>query len=83
MPITQPDPHLVRDAIILSGLPASRFAVLVCWRDARTIRRWLAGSAVPALVRRRLQHFVGLAPVHRVALIHAVTEPAEARDAQL
>lgn len=45
------DAALLRAAIAASGLSARRFAVEVLIRDERTVRRWLAGDEMPAVVR--------------------------------
>ena len=66
--------QLVRAALEASGLPATRFATLVVWRDARTVRRWLAGGPMPALVRRRLAWFLSLSLTQRAAYVAAAQQ---------
>ncbi|MBA2708676.1 MAG: hypothetical protein H0U59_12800 [Gemmatimonadaceae bacterium] len=46
---------LLRSAIDASGLSTRKWAEQVAWRDERTVRRWLAGRAIPAAVVRELR----------------------------
>lgn len=41
---------LLRNAIERSGLSARQYAKRVLLRDERTVRRWLAGDPMPAVV---------------------------------
>lgn len=49
------DNELLRAAIEASGLSARRFAREVLIRDERTVRRWLAGDAIPEVVVEKLR----------------------------
>lgn len=66
------DAELLARAIALSGLrgpngkPSARqFAEQLLIRDERTVRRWLAGEGMPAVVRRYLEEYVRKRRRHR------------------
>ncbi len=46
---------LLRSVIDASGLSTRKWAERVAWRDERTVRRWLAGRAIPATVVKELR----------------------------
>jgi hypothetical protein len=60
---------LLRRVIEVSGLSARRFATLIAWRDERTIRRWLAGEPVPAVVEARLRAIDEMPRRHLMELV--------------
>jgi hypothetical protein len=62
----------LQQLIEASGLSARRFARLLAWRDERTIRRWLAGEPMPAVVTERLQALSALEPPAFRALVRLV-----------
>ena len=49
------DAELIREAIRLSGLTVTAFAFQVMSREDRTVRRWLAGQAIPKAARAFLE----------------------------
>lgn len=52
------DADLLSAAIRASGLSARAFALDVIARDDRTVRRWLAGDPLPAVLRVWLERYV-------------------------
>lgn len=51
------DTDLVRRALFESGMTIRTFAWWYAGRDPRTVRRWLEGSPVPALVAANLREW--------------------------
>jgi len=49
------DADRLRQVIAATGLSDRRFAVRVLLRDERTVRRWLAGDDIPAVVADELR----------------------------
>lgn len=49
------DADRLRQVIAATGLSDRRFAVQVLLRDERTVRRWLAGDGIPAVVDAMLR----------------------------
>ncbi len=45
----------LQSVIDASGLSTRKWAEQVVWRDERTVRRWLAGRAIPATVVKELR----------------------------
>lgn len=67
------DADILRQAITASGLSARRFAVIVLWRDERTVRRWLAGDAMPAVVRDGLIRWMTIPAARRSRMIDDIS----------
>lgn len=51
----QTDADRLRQVIAATGLSDRRFAVQVLLRDERTVRRWLGGDDIPAVVGEQLR----------------------------
>jgi hypothetical protein len=70
------DAELIQAAIAASELSARRFAVALLARDERTVRRWLAGDALPATVRLWLTRWIGLSRTERQAVVRVLSHTA-------
>ena len=66
------DADLIAAAVAASGLSARRFAVALLARDERTVRRWLAGDALPAPVRDWLTRWLALSETARQRIVRAL-----------
>lgn len=48
------DAEKLRRVIDASGMSARKYATEILLRDERTVRRWLAGDAIPDVVMARI-----------------------------
>jgi hypothetical protein len=70
--------NVVRLAVEMSGLSARVFAENICWRDERTIRRWVSGDqAVPMNALRNLVWFLLISGAQRKAIVNAASSNAK------
>jgi hypothetical protein len=69
------DADLVAAAVEASGLSSTEFARLT-GRDARSIRRWLAGGTIPPEARDWLRRWLALSASRRATITRALTADA-------
>lgn len=74
------DAELLARAIRASGLSTNKFAEQVLVRDARQVRRWLAGKPLPVPVRAYLEARLEEQPTRAWGWIPSTDEPTRKDD---
>lgn len=70
--------NVVQLAVELSGLSARVFAENICWRDERTIRRWISGDQdIPSNALKNLVWFLHISTGQRRAIVNAACSNAK------